>query len=112
MEIDWCGSALEADLKAIEQQSGGVLRLEARDLQTGHCVRYNSDRPCKTASVIKLPILVHIAMAAYEGSLGWSDPLILTDEEKVGGSGVLNQLTAGLPAHRQRRVRADDDRFR
>jgi beta-lactamase class A len=35
-------------------------------------------------------------MAVYEGSLCWSDPLILTDEEKVGGSGVLNQLTAGL----------------
>jgi beta-lactamase class A len=35
-------------------------------------------------------------MAVGEGVLLWSDPLTLTDEEKVAGSGVLTQLGAGL----------------
>jgi beta-lactamase class A len=95
--IDWSDPTLRADIEAIELQAGGELCLSARNLQTGDCVRYRSDRPCKTASVIKLPILIHVAMAVHEGTLRWHDPLTLTDEEKVGGSGVLNQLTAGLP---------------
>ena len=46
--------------------------------------------------MIKLSILVHAAMAVGEGALSWTEPLILTDEEKVAGSGVLTQLGAGL----------------
>ena len=67
-----------------------------RDLQTGDTRRYHADDKCKTASVIKLPILVHVALCVQEGSLSWDEKLILTDEEKVDGSGVLTQLTAGL----------------
>ena len=96
MAIDWSDPTLATDIQAIERQSGGTLCLTARNLETGDCVRYHSGVPCKTASVIKLPILVHAAMSVGEGSLCWSDPLTLTDAEKVGGSGVLNQLTAGL----------------
>jgi len=75
---------------------GGTLCLCAVDLATGDAVRYRADLRCRTASVIKLPILVHVAMAVAEGALSWSDRLILTDAEKVGGSGVLTQMTAGL----------------
>lgn len=57
---------------------------------------YDSDRKMKTASVIKLPILVHVALAVREGNLDWDEPLTLTAEEKVGGSGVLTQLTPGM----------------
>ena len=50
----------------------------------------------KTASIIKLPILVHVALAVQEGHLSWDDTLTLTAEEKVAGSGVLTQLQPGL----------------
>ena len=96
MNIDWGAAGLATDIQAIESDSGGMLCMTARNLRTGQSVRHNGDRRCKTASVIKLPILVHAAMAEAEGKLAWSDQLTLTDAEKVGGSGVLTQLTAGL----------------
>lgn len=96
MSLGWDEPGLRAKLEAIERESGGTLCVAARDLAAGHTLRYRGDRRCKTASVIKLPILVHVAMAVGEGALGWNDPLTLTDEEKVAGSGVLTQLGAGL----------------
>ncbi len=94
--MDWDDPSLNADLTAIERECGGTLCLTARALSTGKTVRYRGDHRCKTASVIKVPILVHMAMSAAEGSLSWSETLTLTDAERVGGSGVLTQLTEGL----------------
>ena len=96
MSTDWSSPKLKSDIEATERASGGVLCLTVRNLQSGDGLRYHGDRQCKTASVIKLPMLTHVAMAVNEGSLSWADKLILTDAEKVGGSGVLNQLTEGL----------------
>lgn len=80
----------------IERESGGEISLAARDLQTGRTVTYHADRMVMTASVIKLPILVHVALAVREGSLSWKTELTLTEDEKVAGSGVLNVLNPGL----------------
>jgi beta-lactamase class A len=96
LNVNWGDPELKADLEAIERETDCTLCLTVRNLQTGDAVRYRGDWRCRTASVIKLPMLVHIAMAVAEGTLSWSDRLILTDAEKVGGSGVLTQLTAGL----------------
>lgn len=93
---DFSGPALKEDIKAIERETGGLLCFAVRDLQTGHEVRYQADQKCKTASIIKFPILVHVALSVAEGALSWEDKLTLTDAEKVGGAGVLRSLTAGL----------------
>jgi beta-lactamase class A len=85
-----------ADVAAIERDSGGQLSFAVRDLQTGATLRYHAERKCKTASVIKLPILTHTALAVAEGGARWEEKLVLTQEEKVPGAGVLTQLTAGL----------------
>ena len=88
----------DVDQMAAELQAecGGTLHFAVRDLQTGHVLRYDADAKCKTASVIKLPILVHVGLCVLEGSLTWDEKLTLTDGEKVDGSGVLTQLTSGL----------------
>ena len=87
---------LRADVEQIERDCGGVLCFAFHDFQTGKTLRYRADDRCKTASIIKFPMLVHVAMAVQEGELSWTEPLTLTDTEKVGGSGVLTQLTQGL----------------
>jgi beta-lactamase class A len=89
-------SPLHNAIAEIERESGGEISLAMRDLQTGRTVAYHADRMVMTASVIKLPILVHVALAVREGSLSWETELKLTEEEIVGGSGVLNVLTPGL----------------
>lgn len=87
--------ALQADIAAIETESGGILSLAAQDLQTGETFAYHAARKVRTASVIKLPILVHVALSARENRLSWDEKIVLTEEEKVGGSGILKDLTAG-----------------
>lgn len=80
----------------LERSCGARICVAFEDLQTGGQFHYRADEKCKTASVIKFPMLVHVAMAVQEGSLSWQEQLVLTNEEKVPGSGVLTQLSAGL----------------
>jgi len=80
----------------LEHQMGGRLAFAFRDLGTGAALSYRGDEPVSTASVIKLPILLHIALAAEAGELDWGERLTLTDAVKVQGSGILKELGAGL----------------
>lgn len=88
--------SLLEQIRMQEANSGGEISLACRELPSGKPILYNADRKVKTASVVKFPILVHVAMSVTEGSLSWEMPLTLTEEEKVGGSGVLTALRAGL----------------
>jgi len=83
-------------IRQIEADCGGRLCFSFQSLDSGEALRYRADEKCKAASTIKFPILVHIAMAVHEGLLSWDERLTLTNEEKVGGSGVLTYLTQGL----------------
>ena len=89
-------SEIIAKIEECERISASKLSVAFQDLQTGGTVRYRSDSPCKTASIIKLPMLCHIAQCVEEGANRWDEALIVTDEEKVGGSGILKEMGAGL----------------
>ena len=91
---------LDATTLAVVRQieadgEGMLLAFAGQDLQTGERWLYRADHRCQTASVIKFPMLIHVALAVQEGLLDWSEKLTLMEGEKVGGSGVLTQLTAG-----------------
>ncbi len=90
-------AATLAAVERIETGLGGegLLAFAVQDLQTGWQRLYRADRRCQTASVIKFPMLIHVALAVQEGLLDWSEKLTLTEAEKVAGAGVLTQLTAG-----------------
>jgi beta-lactamase class A len=55
----------------------------------------NADEVFPTASVIKVPVLVEFYRQAEEGLLDPGEVRHLRDEDKVGGSGVLQHLAAG-----------------
>lgn len=84
-----------AAVERIEAESGGLLAFAVQDLQTDERFLYRAEHRCQTASVIKFPMLIHVALAVQEGLLDWNEKLRLTDAEKVGGAGVLTQLTTG-----------------
>ena len=88
-------AATLAAVERIEAESGGLLAFAVQDLQTDERFFYRAEHRCQTASVIKFPMLIHVALAVQEGLLNWNEKLQLTDAEKVGGAGVLTQLTAG-----------------
>lgn len=88
--------ALSQRIREIEAESECQLCIAVQCFETGWSFRYNADTACKTASIIKLPILIHAAFGVDEGTLDWKTALVLTDSEKVGGAGVLRSMTAGM----------------
>ncbi len=53
------------------------------------------DRIFNPASTLKIPVMVEIYRKIDAGELRLDDPWTLTDDERVGGSGVLNQMRTG-----------------
>lgn len=94
------GSARAADLEKEVQDlarahRGGVA-LYAKNLTTGETVSLDAMRPVQTASVIKLPLMLQAFEQVKAGKLKLSDPLVLTKENQVGGSGILQFMDTGL----------------
>jgi len=73
----------------------GTVSLYAKNLTTGKDFGIEPDRRVRTASTIKLPILVAISQAVNDGKASWDEELVLTEEDKVPGSGVLSEFSAG-----------------
>lgn len=74
----------------------GKVNLYAKNLQTGATYDLSGDQPVRTASTIKLAIMVACFFEASEGKLKLSEPLKLTADEKVSGSGILQDLSDGV----------------
>jgi beta-lactamase class A len=81
---------------ALASQFDGEIGLFARNLLSGEEIAFNADTRFPTASTIKTAVMLEAYYQAAEGKLRLDDTLILTDTVKVGGSGVLNGLRAGL----------------
>lgn len=83
--------------KRIEERIGafqGKVSLYAKNLVTGADFAIRADERVRTASTIKLPILVAIAEAVATGKATWEEEILLRPEDKVGGSGILSEFSA------------------
>jgi beta-lactamase class A len=67
----------------------------AKNLKTGQTISREGNEPVRTASTIKLPIMIECFWEAAETKLKLSEPLELIENEKVTGSGILQELTPG-----------------
>lgn len=83
-------------LEEIAHNFEGHLCFAAKNLRTRRVLMRHADMKCPTASVIKLPILVHTLMAANEGEISLETELTLRQEDIKPGSGILKELTPGL----------------
>jgi beta-lactamase class A len=84
---------LDTQLRAIADAHRGKVAVYAHDLRTGQTAALQPDVPVKTASVIKLGILLDAAEQIRAGQASFDDKLTLTKENQAPGSGVLGQLT-------------------
>ncbi len=89
-------AALDEQVRAELAKFRGRVSLCAKNLDTGATYEINADEPVRTASTIKLPIMVAAFALVAEGKVKWTDELRLTDHKKVQGSGVLQELSDGL----------------
>jgi beta-lactamase class A len=87
---------LAAELETMLTGFPGRVCLAACDLQSGKRVQLRAGEQCPTASVIKLPILVHALLCVEEGTLSLNQPVPLRAEDITPGSGILNNLQPGI----------------
>ena len=73
----------------------GNVSLYAKNLDTGQSYGLSANGPVRTASTIKLAIMIECFFEAAEGKLKWDEPITLTKDEKVSGTGVMQDLSDG-----------------
>jgi len=87
-------------VKEIEKEisnTSGVWGVYVKDLKTKKVtLNINSDMKFPSASIGKLPIALYAFSLVADGEVSFDDPLLLVEEYKLGGSGVLRHLHSGL----------------
>lgn len=82
-------------VKDLAAHFDGKVSIFAKNLKTGVTYDLGGDTRVNTASTIKLPILIAVFNAVQNGKAQWTDTSELTKENKVGGSGVLSEMSDG-----------------
>src|SRR5205085_4546327 len=74
----------------------GKVTLFAKNLDSGATFGVGEDQRVRTASTIKVAVMVEAFARVAEGKAKWGDEVKLTNAKKVGGSGILHDLADGL----------------
>jgi beta-lactamase class A len=85
--------ALDRQLQSIAAAHHGRVALYAHNLKTDQTASLSPDLAVKTASTIKLGILLDAAEQIRSGQATLAERLVLAKADQVEGSGVLGQLT-------------------
>lgn len=87
---------LDARVRAEIAKFKGRVGLYAKNLDSGVSYELLADEPVRTASTIKLPVMIEAFQQVSDGRARWTDELTLTTAKKVSGSGILFELGDGL----------------
>ncbi len=95
-----CGSVfaqpLDQQVKDAVAGFQGTVYLYAKNLDTGKTYGIRENDRVRTASTIKLPIMVAVFQTVANGEAKWDETLTLRDKDKVSGSGVLTEFSDGV----------------
>src|SRR5713226_7417893 len=89
-------NSLDTRIRAEITPFKGKVFLYAKNLDTGTTYTYNGDERVRTASTIKIAVLVEAFARVAEGHAKWTDELVLTKAARYTGSGILPELGDGL----------------
>jgi len=89
-------NSLDARVKAELAPFKGKVSLFAKNLDTGETYAFGADDRVRTASTIKIAVMVEAFARVAEGKAKWTDELVLTKAARYSGSGVLPELADGL----------------
>jgi beta-lactamase class A len=87
---------LDHQLQAVAAAHHGKVAVYAENLKTGQTAGLRADEPVKTASTIKMGILLDAAEQIRAGHASLDEKLVLNHENQVEGSGVLGELDTPL----------------
>ncbi|MCW4051174.1 MAG: class A beta-lactamase-related serine hydrolase [Candidatus Bathyarchaeota archaeon] len=74
----------------------GFLGVSVKHLDTEEAAHMNGDKLFPTASTFKVPVLLEFYRQVEQGRLALDQQIVLTEEAKVPGSGVLKELSEGM----------------
>ncbi len=83
----------------------GKVFIFAKNLDTGATYTLNGDERVRTASTIKIAVMIEVWARVSEGKAKWTDELVLTKAARYAGSGILPELGDGLRLTLQDAVR-------
>src|SRR6267154_4383345 len=89
-------SSLDALVRAEITPFKGKVFVFAKNLDTGVTYSFNGEERVRTASTIKVAVMIEAFTRVAEGRAKWTDELVLTKAARYGGSGVLPELADGL----------------
>ena len=72
-------NALDHQIEAKVRKFPGAVSIYAKNLDTGATCTRRGDEPVRTASTIKLAVMVEVFAAVAEGHAKWSETLVLRD---------------------------------
>jgi beta-lactamase class A len=89
-------ASLDGRVRAEINPFKGKVFLFAKNLDTGETYSFNGDERVRTASTIKVAVMIEAFARVAEGRAKWTDELVLTKAARYGGSGVLPEIGDGL----------------
>ena len=89
-------NALDTRIRNEVTSFKGKVFIFAKNLDTGATYSYNGDERVRTASTIKIAVLIEVFARVAEGKAKWTDELVLTKAARYSGSGILPELGDGL----------------
>src|SRR2546427_714252 len=89
-------NSLDERVKAELASFKGKVSMCAKNLDTGETYALGADDRVRTASTIKIAVMVEAFARVTEGKAKGTDELVLTKAARYSGSGVLPELADGL----------------
>lgn len=86
---------LQQAIEAVLQEASGEFGVSALHLESGERAGNRQDELFQLASVFKIPILVTLMREVEAGTIRLDQRVTLKEEERVPGSGVLQELDPG-----------------
>ena len=87
---------LDSRVHAAINSLQGKVSLFAKNLDTGVTYSLNGDERVRTASTIKIAVMIEAFARVADGRAKWTDELVLTQAARYAGSGILPELGDGL----------------
>lgn len=87
---------LDGRVRAEVANFSGTVQLYARNLETGATYSLDGEERVRTASTIKIAVMIEAFARVAEARAKWSDTLLLSPKDKVSGSGILTAFDDGL----------------
>jgi beta-lactamase class A len=88
-------TSLDDNVRAALAGFSGTVGIYAKNLDTGQSFGYQEDQRVRSASTIKLPIMMAVFDAVQRGRAHFTDLVLLSKRDMVDGAGILTDLSPG-----------------